>query len=237
MTRARHRGLWRGLVGAWYPMLGVTGATLIDCGPYRGDGTTSNTTWQTGALSFNGSTAIVNMGDTNQARIAAGAITIAAVCTPTGYGGGNFGRIYSREAASNGLNVFTQATNSCVGFAFAGATVTSQTNSLALNTRTTVIVTQYGTAVTFYINGTIAGTATGGTSASTGAGAAYIGNRAGLARGFVGTIECVLLWSRSLSQAECNIVYADPFAPLRCRDMPVFDAGSSLRRKLLTGSD
>lgn len=70
---SKHPDLWKRLVGAWCPFLGVTGNRLIDQSAYKNHGTLTNmdaaTDWvitENGyALDFDGIDGRVNTGDTN----------------------------------------------------------------------------------------------------------------------------------------------------------------------------
>ncbi len=147
-----------------------------------------------------------------------GSQTIIAYCYPTGSGGGGFGYIYGKTptGSTSGPRFFIDHNANSPRLTF-GASSTSAgnpnnlgaTNGITYNAwqhcEVTWDGTTSGTGISLFVNGTAKdGTRTNGTGSITSDAAndAFLMNRFGLGREFVGDIAWVAVWDRVLSADE-----------------------------------
>ncbi len=147
-----------------------------------------------------------------------GSQTIIAYCYPTGSGGGGFGYIYGKTptGATTGPRFFIDHNANAPRLSF-GVSSTSASNPNNLGTTSGITYNAWqhcevtwdgtinGTGISLFVNGTARdGTQTNGTGSITSDAAndAFLMNRFGLGREFVGDIAWVAVWDRVLSSDE-----------------------------------
>ena len=131
--------------------------------------------------------------------IGAGNITTILVFKPRGWGGSGFGRILDNGS----FVVYLDATGYMAARSDGITTVNSGAASITLGTAYVATITRTSAGVlNFYINGTLAGPANQASGTPATGSPTYIGNTGGLARGFDGDIDEVLLYTRILNATE-----------------------------------
>ena len=217
-------GLWKGLVGAWFPAFGPTGLSLFDVGGYANHGTLTNMTPATDwisspvgyALSFDGVSKYVS-GPTvtglNQ-------FTVAAHVNPSGAGGrGITGQVdsifenctfYVREGLASGFTTGGNTYHETAGI-----------SALLVNDLWQNAVLRYdGAALSGHVDG-VQGSSDPetGTPDVPGGSTPFSIGRPGLFNGqyWNGDIAYVCIWNRALAINEIVSLGADPLMMFRIR--------------------
>lgn len=171
------------------------------------------------ALIFDGSGDIISLGSGTSLDDLS-AITVSAWIYPTGWGGGNFGRIVSKENASTAFG-FTLVNDSSQGSiriyrerSTSPAQATAATSSISLNTWQHVVgvLDTTNNIIKLYINGRevssyIDQTMGSGTVNSDASNNMNIGNRTAADRGFSGRIDEVRIYNSVLTADQVSLLY------------------------------
>jgi hypothetical protein len=207
-------------------MLGVTGNIVASCDPMRVNGTISGSVaWGQNYLSSNRTTGDLVSIPADNLKVSAFTLAVMFSLTSTINGvmvevNGNTG-ISMQSGGTPNTSVYFQPGNVQTGVAVndgAPHVIVASQKRIVLDGRQLSVVLSapnFGTAASMY----------------------WFSRNGGAGTGVAQRIYAVMWWARELSLAESVLMCADPFAPLRRRDVPVFDATSALRRKLLLGSD
>jgi hypothetical protein len=162
---------------------------------------------QTGALSFNGSTAYVDTG--NNHPLGAGAATASAWVYLTSYNASGFSQIFSQGSGGLDCDVVTASSQfSCSHNSFTNS-VSTANNTAVLNQWQFFTVTRDGSGnLTLYVNGV----QSGGTGQAGSAGAGTIGSAIGTRYDhpnyfWPGLIDDVRFYNRQLSAADIMTLY------------------------------
>jgi hypothetical protein len=186
-----------------------SGNTWFDLSAYSNSGALTSVTFggsgATSALVFNGTSSIVNLGTPSGANVTT-LWTLESWIKPTNAGVNNAGRVYvhspevgvgfvcalDNSAVTNGIQLNTYAIGS----------FSARIGNCITNGSWQHVVWAFSPgSVTFYVNGSSVGTSSV-TSPSTFTGTDYIGNRAGTANTFDGSISIVRLYRNTLTAAE-----------------------------------
>jgi hypothetical protein len=186
-----------------------TGNTCYDLSLYNNSGAFTSVTFAgsggTGALVFNGTTSLINLGSTNGGNVTT-AWTVESWIKPTTAGEGNAGRIF-QHSSGGGTGFICSLDNSAV------------TNGMQLNTYVVggfsarvgncitngswqqVVWAFSPGSVTFYVNAVAIGTSSI-TSPSSYTSTDYIGNNSGATNTFDGSIGVVRLYRNTLTATQ-----------------------------------
>jgi hypothetical protein len=210
--------LARGLLGAW-PFYEGGGGTLHDLTGNRVNGTlTSGQPWAAGqfgsALSFNGSTQSVNLGNTLNPAAVTYSVWIKPRTLTNAYQG-----IVGRSDSITYSILLVKSTGKLALYASNVGVNYDGTGSHTLTTGNWyhLVLTYSATAgLVGYVNGVVDGTAAANGALNTSTVTCHIGNDPGtVSREFDGFIDNVLIYNRALSAAEVAQLYFDPFAIYR----------------------
>lgn len=186
-----------------------TGSTCYDLSAFSNSGALTSVTFAgsggTGAFVYNGTSSIINLGTPSGANVTT-AWTLESWIRPTNAGATNAGRVYSHStgsltgfvcaldnsAVTNGMQINT--------YAFSGFSARIG-NCITNNSWQQVVWAFSAGSVTFYVNGAAVGTSSV-TSPSAYTGTDYIGNQAGTANTFNGSISIVRLYRSTLTAAD-----------------------------------
>lgn len=213
--------LWKGLVGAWMPSLGVTGDTLRDVSGNGNDGTLTNmdaasdwvATSKGWALDFDGSGEHVNCGDILNEEID-NSLTMTCFCKPAVFGG--FQNIFSKPFLywlhqEQGVNRFRFKVRATSGVQYVQADVPitlGQTYFLTgVMSKNTLEIYVDGK---FYASQSFVG--------SLDRSSIYdlkIGGWIGTNDDFTGSIGNASIYNRALHPDEIQTLYVDSLAPFR----------------------
>jgi len=230
-AESAYPNLWRGLVGAWLPSLGPTGATLRDVSGRGNHGTLTSmdpaTDWvmteKGWAVNFPDATDYVAIGNPVSLQMPTGGLSVFAwINTPTsenGQGIVNKGAIFA-SGLNYGLgilsnNLYWQSRTASAGIWTFGTSFTT-TNAWAF-----VGGTWDGTAsaggARIWVNGQQKNQATpSATTIETGADLRFGLGTLGTFD-FEGMMGPVFIYNRALSPNEIQQLYIDPLAPARLR--------------------
>ncbi len=221
-------GLWRGLVGAWMPTLGVTGNQLMDVvrsANGTGSGMDPATDWvasQFGpALEFDGGTQ--RIGDITLGNVLDGEFISCWGLFKADDFGSTFSRIIDRTFNGQfACYVSSSAGNLGMSVVGSGGSFDSfgwNTAGLVAGRWYSVVWVYDGATAQGYVDGLDVGSGlftVGALDAFSGE--TRIGNRAdGTNRGWDGKIAAVALWNRPLTPVESRQLYVDPHALARGR--------------------
>jgi hypothetical protein len=196
-----------------------SGATVADSSGNGNTGTLSNATWTTvghaaGALSFNGTNALVTVPDSASLALTVG-MTLEAWVNPTALGTTWRTVVLKEQPGNLAYALYANATSSRPSthvFVPTGEAILNGTAGLTLNAWAHLAATYDGATLRLYVNGTqVASSAVSGAIATT-AGSLRIGGNNVWSEWFKGTIDDVRVYNRALSAAE---VQADMNAPVR----------------------
>jgi hypothetical protein len=205
-----------GLVAA-YAFNENTGTAAADATGNGRTGTISGATWTTAgkngaALSFNGTSARVDIADHNSLDLTTG-MTLEAWVYPTALGT-SWRSIILKEngsALAYGLyaneNVARPSAYVHIGSAEPSAAGTS---ALAVNTWSHLAATYDGSTIRIYVNGVQVGSRTQTGSIAVSTGALRIGGNTVWGEWFAGRIDDVRIYNRALSAAEIQTDMATP---------------------------
>jgi hypothetical protein len=186
-----------------------SGNTWSDLSAYSNSGALTSVTFggsgATSALVFNGTSSLINLGTPSGANVTT-AWTVESWIKPTNAGATNAARVYvhstesltgfvcalDNSAVTNGIQLNTYAIS---GFS-------ARIGNCITNGSWQQVVWAFSAgSVTFYVNGSAVGTSSV-TSPSSFTGTDYIGNRAGTANTFNGSISLVRLYRGTLTAAD-----------------------------------
>jgi hypothetical protein len=196
-----------GLVAA-YDFNAGTGTTLTDVSGNGNTGTIVNATWTTsgkygGALSFNGTSALVTVNDAASLHLTS-AVTLEAWVNPSSVPTGWQDVIYKPLD-----NYYLEAGSTNANKPGAGVLLTSSAEPLAYgtaqlttNTWTHLAMTYDGTTVKMYVNGTLATSTTQNGTITTSTNALQIGGDTTYGQYFKGLIDEVRVYNIALTQAQ-----------------------------------
>ena len=214
--------LWTGLVGAWVPVLGPSGDTLVDLSPWRRHAASSSPIWTAKApgsvLSYNGSSDYSDAGRSSLWALTTEPFSLECWFSAAIVAAGEpFGR--GTPAAltpyffwvMDGYIRFYVCDGSSWGLA--------QVSLPGTDRWCHVVGTRSGTALNIYLNGALQGSGTGFTTLSSadcpltiGCGAYPNNTKHGF---FNGSIALAAIYRRAMSAPEVAERYADPLGWLR----------------------
>jgi hypothetical protein len=186
-----------------------TGNTCYDLSLYNNSGAFTSVTFAgsggTGALVFNGTTSLINLGSTNGGNVTT-AWTVESWIKPTTAGENNAGRIF-QHSPGGGTGFICSLDNSAVTngiqlntYAISGFSARIG-NCITNNSWQQVAWAFSPGSVTFYVNGASVGTSSI-TSPSSYTSTDYIGNNSGAVNTFDGSISIVRLYRNTLTATE-----------------------------------
>jgi hypothetical protein len=207
--------LWRGLVGAWAPMLGVTGNRLPDWSGYRRNGSVVNGVWAAGPAGVGVYCTGGNYCSTAPAslNVAAGDFTVAILFRPRTWPGAYTALVDKGHSDAREFALFATTGGDLNYYSIGGIYGDcSIATSMTAGGLWMLTVTRRGTAVSFYVNGRITGQLSSSGVAATGDAMDLGYNSSG--GGVHGDADyyCNYLWNRAISTAEALQLYADPYA-------------------------
>ena len=145
---------------------------------------------------------LLNAGD----KIGAGDVTVVAVITPRGWGGGNGGRIVDNGQFGFALN---STTGRLTCFSNGSKFIYSADSSIALGTSYVTMVTRTSAGVTnFYINGTLSGSADQDSGTPAAGSPTYLLNNDASTRGFDGDVANPMLFPSILNAYQIAMLNA-----------------------------
>ena len=207
-----------GLVAA-FSMDQGSGTSLPDLSGTGNNGTISGATWSTsgrfgGALSFNGSSSIVNVPDSSSLDLTT-AMTLEAWVQPTSLGGKWRTVLLKEQAGDMVYDLYAHGGGGSkvpVGEIFVGgARTASGTTALTANTWAHLASTFDGATLRVYVNGALVGQQAVSGAIATSSGALRIGGNTLWDEHFAGLIDEVRIYRRALTAAE---IQADMNAPV-----------------------
>lgn len=191
-----------------------TGNTWLDVSTFNNIGALTSCTLTgsggTLALTFNGTTSLVNLGTTNGGNVTT-SWTCEAWIYPTGYGEGNSGRIFQHSSGSLTGFIFSLDNSTVTAglqlntYAVSGFSARIG-NCITLNAWQQVALSFSSGTATFYVNGASIGSSSI-TSPSSYTGSDFIGNNSGATNTFAGNIAIVRLYRSSLTAAQIKDNY------------------------------
>jgi hypothetical protein len=197
-----------GLVAA-YNFNAGSGTTVADLSGNGNTGTLSNATWTTaghaaGALSFNGTNALVSVPDSSSLDLTVG-MTLEAWVNTSALGT-TWRTVVLKEQPGNmayALYANAETARPAVHVVVpAGEAILKGTAGLTLNTWAHLTATYDGATLRLYVNGTqVASSAVSGAMATT-TGSLRIGGNTVWSEWFKGTIDDVRIYNRALSTSE-----------------------------------
>jgi hypothetical protein len=207
-----------GLVAA-YSFDAGSGTTVADLSGNGNTGTLSNATWTTaghttGALSFNGTSALVSVPDSASLDLTVG-MTLEAWVNATALGSTWRTVVLKEQPGNLAYALYANAETarpSVHVYVPTGEAILKGTAGLTLNAWVHLAATYDGAILRLYVNGTqVASTSVSGAMATT-TGSLRIGGNNVWGEWFKGTIDDVRVYNRALSAAE---VQADMGAPVK----------------------
>jgi hypothetical protein len=183
------------------------GQTVSDVSGLGHTGTISGASWTTSgkfgnALSFNGTSSLITIGDANDLDLTTG-MTLEAWVDPTTVDGNWRDVIYKGND-----DYFLSATDYGSGVPAAGATLgtadvfTAGTSALATHTWTFLTETYNGSALDLYVNGTLVSSLAQTGNIATSTDALQIGGDSLYGQYFAGLIDEVRVYNTALSQSQ-----------------------------------
>lgn len=206
-----YESLRRGLVGAWCPSLGATSARIIDRSPYRQNATLNTTTYSGSgsgvAFNTNGSTSNVTIADAYWLKPTT-AVTVTAWAFARAQSGFVVFKKNSRGSSFEGytLGAATNVWQSVLSSV--GGTQTILTATKTLNVWTHLAFTFSRPAMSIYVNGRLANTATHNFDIDHSATDVVIGrsNQSVAQVPFNGLIDDVRIYNRALTASEVALL-------------------------------
>ncbi len=235
---SKHPQLWKGLVGAWVPDLGVTGNTLHDVSSFKNHGTLTNmdagTDWVVSegkhTLDFDGTNDYVDLGAAAVFDIT-GNMTILARINKTGDAAGiaMAGTILGKEIVSSAgysfelLDSDDGSNPRKLRFFKFGLTPTSHFSTATIpdNTWTDVAAVYNGAESIIYINGAEDSSPSATGSITTNNDSLKIGfsrSSGNTDNYFNGNIIYVLFYNRALTPNEIAWLHREPYAMFERRE-------------------
>ncbi|HLC42884.1 MAG TPA: LamG-like jellyroll fold domain-containing protein [Methylomirabilota bacterium] len=209
-------GAPNGLVAAY--SFNSSGTTVTDLSGNGNTGAVSGATWTAsgkfgGALSFNGTSNLVTVNDSNSLDLTTG-MTLEAWVRPTTLSGWRTVLLKERQGDLAYAIYANTSTNRPSGeIATPNSADTRGSAQLALNTWSHIALTYSGTILRLYVNGVQASSRSVSGSITTSTGALRIGGNAVWGEYFAGQIDEVRVYNRVLSQAEIQTDMNTPLAP------------------------
>ena len=246
---SKYPNLWRGLVGAWVPALGVTGGTLYDQGRYGEDGTLTTmvpaSDWVATpdgyALNFDGTsdrvvTPASKWSDTPD-------VTVMALVKPTSGASGlriisSLGSAWGSATIDWYLAAHDVGSGGLQFNTYRHTSINSHTSGVSIYDGASHIVAatlkDSTTTSKIYIDGKQAGSDNASHSSYSATDEQIIlGARPGGGAFFwSGDIGLVYVWDRVLSDSELKFLNDNPFAPFELADVPF---GYSIAAQTLIG--
>ena len=183
-----------------------SGTTWSDLSGNSNSGTLTNgptfNSDNNGSIVFDGSDDVVSISDSSSIDVTP-TVTISAWINPSGFGGGNFGRIIDSQDSYNFFldNTTSSGTNAIRYWPNTGDAL-SVNNVVTLNEWANFTVVHSGSNVVIYKNGISIGTSGSFSTLPSTSSTILIGNRDDNARGFEGKISQVLVYDTALTAAE-----------------------------------
>ena len=207
--------LWRGLVGAWAPMLGVTGNRLLDWSGFGRNGSVVGGVWAAGPAGVGVYCTGGNYCSTAPAslNIAAGDFTVAILFRPRTWPGAYTALVDKGHNDAREFALFTTTGGDLNYYSIGGIN-----NDCSIATSMTagglwmLTVTRRGSAASFYVNGKAAGQLSSNGVAAAGDAMVLGYNSSGGGVHADADYYCNYIWNRALSAAESLQLYADPYA-------------------------
>jgi len=208
----------KGLVAA-YSFDEGSGITVQDGSDSNNDGTIKNATWTTsgrygGALTFNGTNAVVNVPDSSSLHLTS-AMTLEAWVRPATVSSWWSDVIYKGDDNYYLMGASDNSSRPAAGGTF-GATSSSNVfgpSALAANTWTHLAATYDGSTLKLYVNGTLASSLARSGSMATSANPLQIGGDNIFGQHFGGIIDEVRVYNRALSAADITADMATAVVP------------------------
>ena len=203
-----------------------TGSTAQDATSYNNDGTISNATWTSGrfggALSFNGTSALVTVPGSTSLRLST-AMTLEAWVKPTTVSAQWRDVIYKGND-----NYFLEGTSDSSGRPSAGASVWSSnlygTSALVVNAWTHLAATYDGAAMKLYVNGTVVSSGARGGALEASGNPLEIGGDSLFGQYFAGVIDEVRIYNVALTAAQIQSDMTTPIGAPVAAAPPVSNA-------------
>ena len=183
-----------------------SGSTWSDLSGNSNSGTLTNgptfNSDNNGSIVFDGSNDAVSISDSSSIDVTP-TVTISSWINPSGFGGGNFGRIIDSQDSYNFFldNTTSTGTNAIRYWPNTGDAL-SVNNVVTLNEWANFTVVHSGSNVVIYKNGISIGTSGSFSTLPSTSSTILIGNRDDNARGFEGKISQVLVYDTALTAAE-----------------------------------
>ena len=183
-----------------------SGTTWTDLSGNSNSGTLTNgptfNSDNNGSIVFDGSDDVVSISDSSSIDVTP-TVTISSWINPSGFGGGNYGRIIDSQDSYNFFldNTISTGTNAIRYWPNAGNAF-SVSNVVTLNEWANFTVVHSGSNVVIYKNGISIGTSGSFSTLPSTSSGLTIGNRDDNARGFEGKISQVLVYDTALTAAE-----------------------------------
>jgi len=183
-----------------------SGSTWSDLSGNSNSGTLTNgptfNSDNNGSIVFDGSDDVVSISDSSSIDVTP-TVTISSWINPSGFGGGNFGRIIDSQDSYNFFldNTTSTGTNAIRYWPNTGDAL-SVNNVVTLNEWANFTVVHSGSNVVIYKNGISIGTSGSFSTLPSTSSTILIGNRDDNARGFEGKISQVLVYDTALTAAE-----------------------------------
>ena len=155
-----------------------------------------------GSILFDGSNDSISISNSSSLNTTP-TVTISSWINPSGFGGGNYGRIIDSHDSYNFFldNTTSTGTNGIRYWPNAGNAF-SVSNVVTLNEWANFTVVHSGSNVVIYKNGISIGTSGSSSTLPSTSSTILIGNRDDNARGFEGKMSQVFIYNRALTAAE-----------------------------------
>ena len=188
-----------------------SGTTWSDLSGNSNSGTLTNgptfNSDNNGSIVFDGSDDVVSISDSSSIDVTP-TVTISSWINPSGFGGGNYGRIIDSQDSYNFFldNTTSSGTNAIRYWPNTGDAL-SVNNVVTLNEWANFTVVHSGSNVVIYKNGISIGTSGSFSTLPSTSSGLTIGNRDDNAREFEGKISQVLVYDTALTAAEVKQNY------------------------------
>jgi hypothetical protein len=197
-----------GLVAA-YNFNAGSGTALSDRSGTGNNGTIANGTWSIaghsgGALSFNGTSTLVTVPDSNSLDLTTG-MTLEAWVNPSALGATAWRNVIFKEQTGNMVySLYAHQGSAPLGQVFIGGVERNAvgTSAIALNAWTHLAATYDGANLKLYVNGALVKTLAVAGSIPTSTGVLHMGGDSVWSEWFKGLIDDVRIYNRALSASE-----------------------------------
>ena len=227
---SKYPNLWKGLVGAWVPALGVTGGTLFDQSPFKNHGTLTNmeaVDWVIGqngySLNLDGVDEHITIPYSEATNFSGGVFTIIAGIKTSATGGTIFGTsdVFSNWELALNHGTIGGAGNPGELSWFNGTGWVDSDSRYDDGIHHQAAITRDGINVNFYKDGVANGSSAQAVPKDSVV-ARQIGSRAGSSLFFTGPIDYLYVYNnRALLSNEIKFISDNPLAPFELADRPI----------------